>query len=143
MLTPETPAPDFSLLSQSGETVRLSQFKGKNHVVLVFYPGDDTPGCTRQLCAIRDDYAQFQKRGAKVFGVNPADQESHARFIQKQGYQFPLLVDEGQKVAELYGAKGLTVKRTVFVIDTAGKIVFAKQGMPPDSEILAAIDSGV
>lgn len=142
MLTPGTQAPDFSLLSDKGDTVKLSDFRGKNPVVLVFYPGDQTPGCTHQLCAIRDDYDKFREKGAVVFGVNPADMESHQKFIEKQHYQFRLLVDPGQKVAALYGAKGLMVQRTVFVINKEGKIVFAKRGMPADSEILEAIAKG-
>lgn len=139
MLTPGAEAPDFSLLSDKGDTVKLSDFRKKNPVVLVFYPGDQTPGCTHQLCAIRDDYAKFRDKGAMVFGVNPADMESHKKFVEKQHYQFRLLVDPGQKVAALYGAKGLMVQRAVFVVDKEGKIVFAKRGMPADSEILDAI----
>lgn len=139
MLNPGSEAPDFTLMSEKGDTVRLSDFRSKNFVVLVFYPGDQTPGCTHQLCAIRDDYSKFQEKGAVVFGVNPADQDSHQRFSQKQHYQFPLLVDTDKKVATLYGASGLMIQRTVFVIDKEGKIVYAKKGMPPDSEILAAI----
>jgi|SRR5271157_4075076 len=139
MLEPGTQAPDFTLQSDKGDTVRLSDFKGKNFVVLVFYPGDQTPGCTHQLCAIRDDYSKFQEKGAFVFGINPADKESHRRFVEKQRYQFPLLVDADKKVAAQYGTNGWMIQRTVFVIDKEGKIVYAKRGMPPDSEILEAI----
>ena len=139
MLSIGSDAPDFSLLSDKGDTVKLSDFRGKNAVVLIFYPGDQTPGCTKQLCAIRDDYSQFGKKGAMVFGVNPADKNSHRKFAERQNYQFPLLVDDGQKVATLYGVNGMMVKRTVFVVDKEGKIAYAKQGMPPNSEILAAI----
>ncbi len=139
MLPIGSAAPDFSLVSDKGDSVHLADFQGKKNVVLIFYPGDQTPGCTKQLCAIRDDYSQFEKKNTVVFGVNPANRESHKRFVEKQGYQFPLLVDEGRKVATLYGAKGLIVKRTVVVIDTKGKIAYYKQGMPPNSEILAAI----
>jgi thioredoxin-dependent peroxiredoxin len=139
MIVEGTQAPDFTLQSDKGDTIRLSDYKNKNHVVLIFYPGDETPGCTKQLCAIRDDYGKFQAKGVVVFGVNPADKDSHRRFAEKQKYQFPLLVDTDQKTAALYGARGLSVKRTVFVIDPQGKIVFARQGMPSDEEILAAI----
>jgi peroxiredoxin Q/BCP len=139
MLKIGTIAPDFSLVSDKGDTVKLTDFRGKNHVVLIFYPGDQTPGCTKQLCSIRDDYTQFQNSGAVVFGINPASSESHARFVHKQNYQFPLLVDAGKKIAKEYGADGLIIKRTVYVIDPAGVIVFAKRGMPPDAEILASI----
>ena len=142
MIEPGTEAPDFALESDRGDIVRLSDYRAKKFVVLVFYPGDKTPGCTRQLCALRDDYSRFQEKGAVVFGINPADQESHRRFVEKQQYQFPLLVDADKKVAALYGTNGLIIQRTVFVIDKEGKIVYAKRGMPPDSEILAAISGG-
>jgi thioredoxin-dependent peroxiredoxin len=141
MLAIGTQAPDFSLETDKGDTVRLADFKGKNHVVLIFYPGDQTPGCTRQLCAIRDDYSLFEKRGAKVFGVNPADRESHEAFVNKQNYQFPLLVDSGKLTAKAYDADGIMVVRTVYVINPKGIIVYAKRGLPPDSEILEAIDN--
>jgi peroxiredoxin Q/BCP len=139
MLEKGTVAPDFSLVSDKGDTVKLSEFRGKNSVVLVFYPGDQTPGCTKQLCAIRDDYEKFTAQGAAVFGVNPADAKSHANFVKKQHYQFPLLVDENKAVAKMYGTDGLMIVRTVFVIDKKGVIAFAKRGMPDDSEILASI----
>ena len=139
MLIPGTQAPEFSLQSDKGDLVKLSDYRGKNPVVLVFYPGDQTPGCTHQLCAIRDDYAKFQEKGAVVFGINPADKESHRRFVEKQHYQFPLLVDTDKKVAAQYGTDGFMIQRTVYVIDKEGKIVYAKRGMPPDSEILQAI----
>lgn len=133
-------APDFALAGSNGDTVRLTDFAGKNNVVLIFYPGDETPGCTKQLCAVRDDYASFQAKGIKVFGVNPADAVSHIKFIKNHGFQFPLLIDEGQKVAKLYGCDGLpSVKRTVYAIDKKGMIAFAKSGMPSDDEILKAI----
>src|SRR5665811_2074116 len=73
MLEKGVVAPDFSLVSSDGDTVRLGDFKGKNYVVLIFYPGDETPGCTKQLCAVRDDYAGFKAKNLKVFGVNPGD----------------------------------------------------------------------
>jgi peroxiredoxin Q/BCP len=132
-------APDFSLLSSNGDTVHLKDFAGKHNVVLIFYPGDQTPGCTAQLCAIRDDYSLFETKNAKVFGVNPADVASHKKFVEKQKYQFPLLVDEKKHVAKLYGCDGLMIRRTVYVIDTTGKIIFAKRGRPANEEILKAI----
>lgn len=139
MLSIGSAAPDFSLISDKGDTIRLSDYRGKNPVVLIFYPGDKTPGCTKQLCAVRDDYADFKKEGAVVFGVNPADSASHRAFSDKYGFQFPLLIDKGKKIAEQYGAGGLFVSRTVYVISAKGTILFAKRGMPPDSEIIAAL----
>ncbi len=131
-----TPAPDFTLPDDAGHTVTLSALRGRN-VVLVFYPGDDTPGCTKQLCQFRDDWADARKRGVQVFGVNPQSAQKHQKFRQKFNFPFPLLVDSGQKVAELYKANGLIVKRTVYLIGPDGKILFAERGMPNPEEVLA------
>jgi thioredoxin-dependent peroxiredoxin len=139
LLAVGTQAPGFALLSSNGDTIALKNFAGKHYVVLIFYPGDQTPGCTAQLCAIRDDYSQFEAKNAKVFGVNPGDLKSHQKFVKKQNYQFPLLVDENRATAKAYGCDGLMVKRTVYVIDTAGKIIFAKRGRPANEEILKVI----
>ena len=131
------PAPEFSLPDDSGRQVALSGLRGKG-VVLVFYPGDDTPGCTKQLCEFRDSWEAVRKRGVEVFGVNPQSPASHGKFRQKYHFQFPLLVDQGQKVAALYHANGLIVKRTVYLIGPDGLIRFARRGMPKPSEVLAA-----
>jgi thioredoxin-dependent peroxiredoxin len=140
MLVKGTDAPDFNLKTAEGTVVRLGDFKEKKFVVLIFYPGDETPVCTKQLCEIRDDYASFEKRGAVVFGVNPASGASHTKFAGKNKLQFPLLIDEKSNVAAAYNAKGAMMnKRTVYVVDTAGKIVYAQRGKPPVAEILAAI----
>jgi peroxiredoxin Q/BCP len=132
-----TPAPDFTLSDDSGWPVTLSKLRGKN-VVLVFYPGDDTPGCTKQLCQFRDDWADARKRGVEVFGVNPQSAQKHEKFRSKFNFPFPLLVDKGQQVAALYQANGLIVKRTVYLIGPDGKILFARRGMPNPTEVLAA-----
>ncbi len=129
-------APEFSLPDDAGHTVSLSTLHGKS-VVLVFYPGDDTPGCTKQLCQFRDDWSEARSRGVQVFGVNPQGTASHVKFRQKFHFPFPLLVDEGQKVAALYHANGLFVKRTVYRIGPDGKIQFARRGMPSPKEVLA------
>lgn len=140
MLKVGSEAPQFVLAAENGDTVRLADFREKNPVVLIFYPGDETPGCTKQLCAVRDDYSRFEKRGVKVFGVNPGSGKSHEKFIQKHNFQFQLLVDEKKTVTEAYGAKGaLMTKRTVYAVDKAGKIIFARRGMPSVKEILASI----
>jgi len=130
-------APDFTLPDELGHMVALSALRGRN-VALVFYPGDDTPGCTKQLCQFRDQWDKARARGLEIFGVNPQSALKHDRFRQKYRFQFPLLVDEGQKVAALYHANGLIVKRTVYVIGPDGKIRFGKRGMPSPSEVLAA-----
>jgi peroxiredoxin Q/BCP len=136
-LPPGTKAPDFSLPDEAGRTVRLSQLKGRN-VVLVFYPGDDTPGCTKQLCEFRDDWKEARSRRVEVFGVNPQGAPSHEKFRRKYKLPFPLLVDHGQKVAALYRANGLIVKRTVYLIGPDGVIRFARRGKPVPEEVLEA-----
>ncbi len=132
-----TPAPDFSLPDDSGKKITLSDLRGKR-VVLVFYPGDDTPGCTKQLCQFRDEWSDVRSAGVQVFGVNPQSARSHDKFRKKYKFPFPLLVDEGQKVAELYHANGLFVKRTVYLVGTDGVIRFAQRGMPDPSEVVKA-----
>jgi peroxiredoxin Q/BCP len=124
------PAPDFALTSDAGETIRLSELRGKP-VVLYFYPKDDTPGCTTQACGIRDAYGEFEKEGAVVLGVSPDDERSHGKFRDKYGLPFPLLADTDHHVAEQYGVWGekkymgrtyLGVKRWTFVIDEDGNV---------------------
>ena len=132
-----TPAPEFSLPDDSGRQVTLSGLRGRG-VVLVFYPGDETPGCTKQLCEFRDSWDAVRKRGVEVLGVNPQSPDSHGKFRQKYHFPFPLLVDKGQKVAALYHANGLIVKRTVYLIAPDGVIRFARRGMPKPSDVLAA-----
>ena len=87
-------APDFELHSDAGERVKLSDQRGKR-VILFFYPKDDTPGCTRQACGLRDNYAAIQEANAVVFGVSPDDVSSHQAFKQKFSLPYPLLIDEG------------------------------------------------
>jgi peroxiredoxin Q/BCP len=130
----------FSLQDENGTTHNLADFKGDKYIVLIFYPGDETPVCTQQLCEIRDDYAAFTGNNAVVFGVNPASDKSHKKFSEKNQFQFPLLIDQDAKVAKAYDVKGaLMNKRYVFVIDPEGKIAFAKKGKPPVAEILQSI----
>jgi len=132
-------APEFSLKDQDGNLAELKSYLGKKNVVLIFYPGDNTPGCTKQMCAIRDDYSQFSAADAVVFGINPQDKDSHKNFANKNKLQFPLLVDADKKAITAYGAKGmLMTTRTVYGIDKKGIIVFAQRGMPPNQEILKA-----
>jgi peroxiredoxin Q/BCP len=132
-------APDFSLVANTGDTVRLSEYRGSRWVVLIFYPGDNTPVCTNQLCEIRDEYAAFGEHNCVVFGINPADRDAHASFAKRHGYQFPLLVDSGRAVAKAYGVNGILVKRTVVVIDMNGVVTWVKPGKPAVAEILRQI----
>jgi peroxiredoxin Q/BCP len=143
-------APDFELASDSGERVRLSQFRGKP-VVLYFYPRDDTPGCTKQACGIRDSYEDFSDRGAVVLGVSPDKESSHVKFKQRYGLPFTLLADPEHEVAEQYGAwvekkyMGRTymgVERSTFLIDSEGRIAKVMRRVKPDThveKVLAAL----
>ncbi|MBX9600160.1 MAG: peroxiredoxin [Bryobacteraceae bacterium] len=130
-------APDFALPDERGQVVRLSELRGSN-VILVFYPGDETPVCTRQLCEFRDSWDQVRTRNAVVYGVNAQGAESHRRFAGNRRLPFPLLVDKGQKVGELYHTRGLVVKRTVYLIGPDGKVRYARRGKPSPAEVLAA-----
>lgn len=137
-------APDFTLADQEGNVVALSSFKSQRPVLLVFYPGDDTLGCTKQLCAIRDDWSEFQKYNVGVYGVNPADADSHTKFWRHHGLKTPLLVDTDKRVAKLYDAtkkffKTEIVNRTVVLIDRMGIIRGYWRGMPSTETILAAV----
>lgn len=134
-------APDFSAATSDGEMINLKEICKSGPVVLVFYPMDETPGCTAQLCAIRDNWSALQAAGMRVFGVNPADKARHAHFKQKQHLPFPLLVDSGKKIASDYGCKGFfgIIQRSVYVIGTDGKILFAKRGAPSPAEMLQSL----
>ena len=136
-LPPGAAAPDFTLPDEVGRSVTLSGLRGRN-VVLVFYPGDNTPGCTKQLCQFRDDWGEATARGVELFGVNPGSAQSHGSFRQKYHFPFPLLIDKSQQVATLYHANGLIVKRTVYLIGPDGVVRFSRRGMPAPGEVLAA-----
>ncbi|MCC5938216.1 MAG: thioredoxin-dependent thiol peroxidase [Lunatimonas sp.] len=123
-------APEFETKDQNGNTVRLSDFKGKK-VILYFYPKDNTPGCTTQACDLRDNYEALQKAGYVVLGVSSDSQKSHQKFIEKYELPFTLLADEDKSVHEkygtwveksMYGRKYMGTARTTFVIDEEGKI---------------------
>lgn len=140
LLHPGEIAPDFTAQTHDGVTVRLSELHGKHGVVLVFYPGDDTPICTAQLCRFRDDWRTFQQHNILVFGVNPAPSGRHARFADKHHFPFPLLADTGGRIAALYGCRGMfgLIKRTVYGMDRHGRVVFARRGNPAPATILEA-----
>jgi thioredoxin-dependent peroxiredoxin len=121
----ESVAPDFTLPSLSREMVSLKDFLGKKPVVLFFYPKDDTPGCTKQACAFRDDYEEFEKLDAEVIGISSDSVDSHRSFASKHDLPFTLLSDEGGKVRRLYGVPnsfGLFPGRVTYVIDQAGVV---------------------
>ena len=144
------PAPDFELTSDTGERVKLSDFRGKP-VVLYFYPTDDTPGCTTQARGIRDAYSDFRDRGAVVLGVSPDDEASHVKFKEKYSLPFTLLADPDHQVAEdygvwkernRYGKKSMGIERSTFVIDRDGNVTKAMRRVKPDThadDVLAAL----
>jgi peroxiredoxin Q/BCP len=138
------PAPDFELESDSGETVRLSDLRGKP-VVLYFYPKDDTPGCTRQACGIRDAWTEFQRAGAEVIGISADTTASHERFRSKYSLPFTLLADPEHKLAEPYGVgqEGKrSYERSTFVIDSDGKVAKIMRRVNPDrhaDDVLSAL----
>lgn len=141
-------APDFALKSDSGETVKLSQFRGKQ-VILYFYPADDTPGCTKQACGFRDNYAALAQAGAVVLGVSPDSVESHVKFKEKYHLNFPLLSDPDHKVAEMYGAWGeknnygrkyVGLIRSHAVIDPKGKITDIRNGVKAEQSVKLAVE---
>ena len=144
-----SPAPNFTLTSDSGEQVSLESFRGRP-VVLYFYPKDDTPGCTAQACGIRDDYGQFEERGAVVLGVSPDDEASHVKFKNKFSLPFTLLADPEHEVAEQYGVWGekkyagrtyMGIDRSTFIIDADGNVARVMRKVKPDTHADKVLDA--
>ena len=126
------PAPDFSALATDGSTIRLADFRGKK-LVMYFYPMDDTPGCTKQACSLRDASAEITARGAAILGVSAQGEASHQRFSEKFKLNFPLLADSDLAIAKAYGVAGSGLggllrslvkvsERVTFVIDEQGRV---------------------
>lgn len=137
-------APNFTAVTNSGREITLSDFRGKQNVVLVMYPGDQTADCTRQLCAFRDQFPRFEAVDTVVFGINPSDADSHQKFIDKNGFPFELIVDEKRKIARQYDALmllGYVVNRTVIAINKEGKVVFYERGYPTNDAIIKALQT--
>jgi len=125
-------APDFSLSAQNGSKVSLSNFRGQKAVVLYFYPKDDTPGCTAESCAFRDQYEVFKTAGAEVIGVSGDSNESHLKFAEKYNLPFTLLSDKGDQIRKQYGATtafGLIPGRVTYVIDKEGVVKYVFDSM--------------
>jgi thioredoxin-dependent peroxiredoxin len=125
------PAPDFSLPAVPGGPIKLKQFRGKQNVVLYFYPKDNTPGCTQEACDFRDQAPRLKKADAVVLGISPDSTASHEKFAAKFGLPFYLLSDPEHEVAEkygvwveknMYGRKSMGIQRATFLIDKRGKI---------------------
>jgi peroxiredoxin Q/BCP len=134
-------APDFELTAHDGTQVSLSDFRG-HKVVIYFYPKADTPGCTKQACAIRDTYANIDAQGAVVLGISPDQPPALVKFRKKYNLPFPLLSDPDHKVAEAYGAWGekkrfgktyMGIIRSHFGVDEDGKLVDLKLNVKPET----------
>lgn len=133
-------APNFSLPATTGKPVKLADYQGKK-LIIIFYPMDQTPGCTIQLCAMRDLYPEIKALGGEGIAVNPASVESHRKFAAKQNYQFPLLEDKKKTMAHDYGVLGHLgmINRTVYIVDKKGIVRFAQRGMPSTQDLLQAL----
>jgi peroxiredoxin Q/BCP len=133
MSTPEVGdrAPDFSLPSNRGP-VELKSLLAKGPVLLVFYPGDDTPVCTKQLCDYRDHLGVFQKLGIQVVALNPQSEASHGKFAEKHRLPFPVAADTDGAVTRSYGARGLfgMTKRALVLVGRDGKVAWRKTDFP-------------
>ena len=147
-----SPAPPFELLSDEGQAVRLVDLRG-HPVVLYFYPRDDTPGCTVEACAFRDDHRAYRDGGAVILGVSPDSVASHKKFKAKFQLPFPLLADPGHKVADAYGVWGekkragrttMGIRRTTFLIGPDGRVLRVFENVKADGhsrEILEVLRS--
>ncbi|NWG20347.1 MAG: thioredoxin-dependent thiol peroxidase [Chloroflexi bacterium] len=140
-------APEFTATTETGATVKLSDFRGKR-VVLYFYPKDDTPGCTTQSCGFRDAYPQIEEKNAVVLGVSPDSVKSHVKFKTKYNLPFTLLVDEDHAIATAYGVwvqksmmgkKYMGIERSHFVIDEHGVIIEAAVKVKPEESVQRAV----
>jgi peroxiredoxin Q/BCP len=136
-------APVLDLLDHRGERVRSEDLAGEKHYVLIFYPGDATPGCTQQLHAFDGLSERFAEQDCGVFGVNPADQASHSSFAAEQCYSLPLLIDSGRELAMAYQTARKGVPRTfrsVFLVDKGGIVRLAMKDYPEPSTVLRTVE---
>lgn len=142
---------EFDKTTQQGKLTDFHLYdfleKEKQKVLLIFYPGDDTPGCTKQLCGVRDVYQEYQDLGVKVLGVNPKGGDSHLKFIQKYNFPFGIVIDEDKTIREKYGAIGkffanLVTKRGVFLIDENKQIKFIHWGQQDNQKIFELLRGG-
>ncbi len=149
---PGDTAPDFTLLTDTGESLTLSSLKGRS-VVLFFYPKDDTSGCTIEACEFRDDFPRFEAVNGVILGISPDGVKSHAKFKAKFGLPFTLLADTDKAVVgaydvwkekSMYGRKYMGVERTTFVIDANGRIANVFEKVKPAghaAQVQAALDA--
>jgi peroxiredoxin Q/BCP len=140
------PAPDFSAPNQDGKIVKLSDFRGKP-VLIYFYPKDDTPGCTREACSMRDEYSRFAAHGAVILGVSRQDEKSHQEFRKKYSLPFDLIVDKDGAIAKSFGVGSMPLlgllERKSVLVGPDGKLVKFYREVDPDKhahEVLADLD---
>lgn len=140
-------APEFTLPGTGGQTYSLSDYKGQP-VVIVFYPGDDSPVCTKQLNSYNNELSAFENVGAQVLAISAQDMASHDSFAEKYGFKFPLLADTSKEVASAYGTVGPLgfPRRSVFVVDANGVIRYAHRAIAgltfrPVDELIAAVEA--
>ncbi len=132
-----SPAPDFNALASDGKRVHLTDELSKAPIILYFYPKDDTPGCTKEACGLRDNFAAFHDLKATIYGISYDSIDSHKKFIQKYYLPFVLLTDIDHSISKAYGADGLFVaKRQTFVIDKKGMIVYIDRSVNPSRHSL-------
>lgn len=140
MLEINTQAPHFTLCNQDSQEVSLRDFLGQ-YVLIYFYPKDDTPGCTKEACAITEVYDDFQKMGIAVLGISADSPKSHTKFRAKYNVPFTLLSDSDKKVVEMYGAKSLLgIKRVSYLLDKTGKIVKVYPKVDPANHALEILN---
>lgn len=134
-------APVFQAETSDGQSVSLTDYRGRNSVLLMFYPKDDTPGCTAQMCSARDEGAEYRAAGVERFGVNPGSLDSHRGFVSKYTLDFPLIVDRDAGIARAYGVlrEGGGVGRATYLIDPEGRIAYAQTGAHGADEVLGAL----
>lgn len=143
MLETKKTAPAFTLLDQDEQSRSLEQYKG-SYVLIYFYPKDDTPGCTKEACAIRDNFGAFDELSVSVLGISPDSPKSHKKFADKYHLPFTLLSDTKKEVAKLYGADGIFLKRISYLIGPEGDILKTYPNVDPAnhaSEIIEDIKS--
>lgn len=147
-------APTFEAVTTTGEKIRLAELRGKN-VLLYFYPKDDTPGCTKEACGFRDNYAAISAKNTVILGVSPDSPKKHQKFTEKFQLPFPLVADEDKSIAQAYGVWGqksfmgrkyMGVHRVTFLIGPDGKIARVWPNVKPDehaAEVLKEVSGGV
>ena len=143
-----TSAPAFSTTDQRGNPLTLEDFRGKK-VILYFYPKDDTPGCTKEACAYRDAFPEFEKKNTVILGVSPDNEKSHTKFIEKFTLPFTLLCDTEKSIAEaygvwveknMYGRKYMGVERSTFLIDEAGILAAVRRKVKPVEHVTEMLE---